>query len=103
MSGCNQAGFREPVHKSRAGGLAAERRTGSNDAGRGNRTPDPRITNALLYQLSYSGTEPESLEAVGVVRNACGAFVRASMNMRIKKRPSRGASFNCAIPSAMQM
>ena len=25
-------------------------------AGRGNRTPDPRITNALLYQLSYAGT-----------------------------------------------
>ena len=24
-------------------------------AGEGNRTPDPRITNALLYQLSYSG------------------------------------------------
>jgi hypothetical protein len=25
-------------------------------AGRGNRTPDPRITNALLYQLSYAGS-----------------------------------------------
>lgn len=25
-------------------------------AGGGTRTPDPRITNALLYQLSYSGT-----------------------------------------------
>jgi hypothetical protein len=24
-------------------------------AGEGNRTPDPRITNALLYQLSYPG------------------------------------------------
>src|SRR6516225_4175306 len=28
-------------------------------AGRGSRTPDLRITNALLYQLSYTGTEPE--------------------------------------------
>ena len=27
-------------------------------AGEGNRTPDLRITNAPLYQLSYSGTEP---------------------------------------------
>ncbi len=25
-------------------------------AGEGTRTPDPRITNALLYQLSYTGT-----------------------------------------------
>jgi hypothetical protein len=24
-------------------------------AGEGTRTPDPRITNALLYQLSYTG------------------------------------------------
>ena len=29
---------------------------GKNGADRGNRTPDPRITNALLYQLSYVGT-----------------------------------------------
>jgi hypothetical protein len=27
-----------------------------NGAGRVTRTPDPRITNALLYQLSYAGT-----------------------------------------------
>src|SRR5690349_6737320 len=27
-------------------------------AGRGSRTPDLRITNALLYQLSYTGTKP---------------------------------------------
>ena len=27
----------------------------SSGAGGGTRTPDPRITNALLYQLSYSG------------------------------------------------
>ncbi len=26
-----------------------------NGAAEGTRTPDPRITNALLYQLSYSG------------------------------------------------
>ena len=32
-------------------------------AGEGNRTPDLRITNAPLYQLSYSGTEPTSLAA----------------------------------------
>src|SRR6185437_3196980 len=43
-------------------------------AGRGNRTPDPRITNALLYQLSYSGTgEPPSLGALGPSRNASTA------------------------------
>lgn len=28
----------------------------SNGAAEGIRTPDPRITNALLYQLSYRGT-----------------------------------------------
>ncbi len=40
-------------------------------AGRGSRTPDPRITNALLYQLSYSGTgEPPSLRAHSWLRNA---------------------------------
>ena len=27
-----------------------------NGAAEGNRTPDPRITNALLYHLSYRGT-----------------------------------------------
>ena len=27
-------------------------------AGRGSRTPDLRITNALLYQLSYTGKKP---------------------------------------------
>jgi len=27
-----------------------------NGADEGTRTPDPRITNALLYQLSYIGT-----------------------------------------------
>ena len=32
-------------------------------AGEGNRTPDPRITNALLYQLSYPGIEFASLTA----------------------------------------
>ncbi len=31
------------------------RRFASNGAGEETRTPDPRITNALLYQLSYSG------------------------------------------------
>ena len=29
-----------------------------NGAGRVTRTPDLRITNALLYQLSYAGTDP---------------------------------------------
>ena|GEM_PF-3855124 len=32
------------------------RRERNDGADRGNRTPDPRITNALLYQLSYVGT-----------------------------------------------
>ena len=30
-----------------------------NGAAEGIRTPDPRITNALLYQLSYRGIRPE--------------------------------------------
>ena len=43
---------------------AAEGRLGCiGGAGEGNRTPDLRITNAPLYQLSYSGTEPHSLAA----------------------------------------
>ena len=29
--------------------------TDENGAAGGTRTPDPRITNALLYQLSYAG------------------------------------------------
>ena len=29
---------------------------GKNGAGERTRTPGPRITNALLYQLSYAGT-----------------------------------------------
>ena len=50
-------------------------------AGEGNRTPDPRITNALLYQLSYSGARgaeyrhsalrgqpPEGFPALGALR-----------------------------------
>ena len=42
-------------------------RTGSgrgvckNGAGERSRTPDPRITNALLYQLSYSGAKGGSI------------------------------------------
>ncbi len=28
---------------------------GSDGAGRGTRTPDPEITNHVLYQLSYTG------------------------------------------------
>ncbi len=31
---------------------------GKEEAGEGTRTPDPRITNALLYQLSYAGKTP---------------------------------------------
>jgi hypothetical protein len=45
---------------------APERFPGSKAPGRGDagageeiRTPDPRITNALLYQLSYAGTGTE--------------------------------------------
>jgi hypothetical protein len=34
---------------------AQARRFQVNGAGEETRTPDPRITNALLYQLSYSG------------------------------------------------
>ena len=34
-------------------------------AGGGTRTPDPRITNALLYQLSYSGTEGRAVYGFG--------------------------------------
>jgi hypothetical protein len=32
-----------------------------NGAGEEIRTPDPRITNALLYQLSYTGTGVEAM------------------------------------------
>jgi hypothetical protein len=31
---------------------------GGNGAARGNRTPDPIITNDVLYQLSYCGNGP---------------------------------------------
>ena len=31
-----------------------------NGAGEGNRTPDLRVTNALLYRLSYTGTRAQS-------------------------------------------
>jgi hypothetical protein len=50
-------------------------------AGRGNRTPDPRITNALLYQLSYSGMGgPASLRAPPQVRNAKAGVTDAAPN-----------------------
>jgi hypothetical protein len=35
------------------------RETLKNGAAKRIRTPDPRITNALLYQLSYCGALPE--------------------------------------------
>lgn len=35
----------------------AMRGVSRNGAGEETRTPDPRITNALLYQLSYSGAK----------------------------------------------
>ena len=40
--------------------FAQERRSQieENGADEGTRTPDPRITNALLYQLSYIGSGP---------------------------------------------
>jgi hypothetical protein len=37
---------------------AAQRAALSNGAGEESRTPDLRITNALLYQLSYAGGKP---------------------------------------------
>lgn len=39
----------------------------------GNRTPDPRITNALLYQLSYFGIEEGLLEGSGSIDSGAGA------------------------------
>ena len=40
------------------------------DAGDRNRTYDPRITNALLYQLSYSGVEGAYVKQPDVTGNA---------------------------------
>ena len=65
-------------------------------AGRGNRTPDPRITNALLYQLSYSGTGgPGSLRAALRVRNANTGVAEAAPNSAFVAR-----SCACALHKA---
>ena len=45
-------------------------RTVSSGAGERNRTSDLRITNALLYQLSYTGV-PRRLTIFSVFRNRC--------------------------------
>ncbi len=42
----------------------------------GTRTPDPRITNALLYQLSYCGPHR------GAGRGETSAGLRSTMNER---------------------
>ena len=47
---------------------------GGNGAAEGTRTPDPRITNALLYQLSYCGAWPTRRCAPGVRRSGPDRF-----------------------------
>jgi hypothetical protein len=43
----------------RSGGFCLWREiSGKNGAGEGTRTPDPIITNDVLYQLSYTGILP---------------------------------------------
>ncbi len=54
-----------------------------NGAGEETRTPDPRITNALLYQLSYAGTwtadgRPRAVLRDGGESNAAGWEKQAS-------------------------
>ena len=46
----------------------------SRGAARGTRTPDPRITNAMLYRLSYCGTRRRSKRAEIV----CSPYLQAA-------------------------
>lgn len=43
------------------------RKTTGYGAGEENRTPDPRITNALLYRLSYTGKVNFGLYAIAAI------------------------------------
>ena len=44
-------------------------------AGEKSRTPDLRITNALLYQLSYTGVKPAIIRGRGAVPSRVGLQV----------------------------
>ena len=46
-------------------GPAASALRGKNGAGEGTRTPDPIITNDVLYQLSYTGILPARALSIG--------------------------------------
>ena len=47
------------------------------DAGGESRTPDPRITNALLYQLSYAGPDLRTLTVSSLTGPQLGFLPRA--------------------------
>ena len=53
-------------------------------AGEGNRTPDLRVTNALLYRLSYTGT----MFVIIYIIKLCGK----GRFGRVRKRPSETRS-----------
>jgi hypothetical protein len=59
-------------------------------AAEGIRTPDPRITNALLYQLSYRGANQRPIGRLGAFRKqAAGrSRKRASPKQRTEPPPS---------------
>ena len=53
----------QPNAKSLSRKNLAGRHKNMNGAGEESRTPDLRITNALLYQLSYTGVKPTIIAA----------------------------------------
>ena len=61
-------------------------------AGEESRTPDLRITNALLYQLSYTGGARHY--------SGAGRLSRASGSRRARRRPSRASRRGSAAPAA---
>ena len=57
---------------------------GRNGAGEGNRTPDLRVTNALLYRLSYTGTMFVIIYIIKLFGN--------NRFGRVRKRPSENSA-----------
>ena len=73
----------DTLHKGRLKTIFRRPFIGRNGAGEGNRTPDLRVTNALLYRLSYTGTMSVIIYIIKLFGN--GRFGR------VRKMPSENS------------
>ena len=70
-----------------------------NGAGEGNRTPDLRVTNALLYRLSYTGTRAQSYTQTAR-RAIFGAVFRLPETFA---KPQTGAQLKAIAPQKREI